>query len=267
VWRERFGLVVPPTVYGASVGSWALAELGEFAEAHRMSSRGLAAAEKLNHPHSIAFACVGLGIVHLRQGASTAAVAVLERAVSLCEAADLPTVFLEVAGPLASAYAGAGRAADAIALLERAVAQAVILRHRLGHALRSGSMAEALLAAGRIDEAAPLAKLYVQLARAAGTRGPLAWGLHVLADVATRSEPPDVEIAEMALDECLALASDLGMRPLHARGLLARGQLLRRLGRRDEARTTVADAAARFRALDMTSLAGACDALASGGAV
>jgi class 3 adenylate cyclase len=264
VWRERFGLVVPPPVYGASVGSWALAELGEFAEAHRMSSRGLAAAEKLNHPHSIAFACLGLGIVHLRQGASTAAVAVLERAVSLCEAADLPTVFLEVAGPLASAYAGAGRAADAIALLERAVAQAVILRHRLGHALRSGSMAEALLAAGRIDEAAPLAKLYVQLARAAGTRGPLAWGLHVLADVATRSEPPDVEIAETALDECLALASDLGMRPLHARGLLTRGQLLRRLGRRDEARTTVADAAARFRALDMTSLAAACDALASG---
>src|SRR5262249_10191238 len=25
VWRDRFGLVVPPPVYGASVGSWALA--------------------------------------------------------------------------------------------------------------------------------------------------------------------------------------------------------------------------------------------------
>src|SRR6266850_1309155 len=184
MWRDRFGLVVPPPVYGASVGSWALAELGEFAEAHRMSSRGLATAEKLNHPHSIAFACLGLGIVQLRQGASTAAVAVLERAVNLCETGDLPTVFLEIAGPLASAYTGAGRAAEAIALLERAVAQAVILRHSLGHALRSGSMAEALLASGRIEDAAPLAKLYAQFARAANTKGPLAWALHLLASVA-----------------------------------------------------------------------------------
>jgi tetratricopeptide (TPR) repeat protein len=227
-----------------------------------MASRGLATAEKLNHPHSIAFACLGLGIVHLRQGASPAAVAVLERAVNLCETGDLPTVFLEIAGPLASAYAGAGRAAEAIALLERAVAQAVILRHRLGHALRSGSMAEALLVAGRIEDAAPLAKLYAQFARAANTKGPLAWALHLLANVAIRTEPPDVETAETALGECLALTTDLGMQPLHARALFTRGELLQRLGRLDEARTTIAGAAGRFRALDMTSWAAACDALA-----
>jgi class 3 adenylate cyclase/tetratricopeptide (TPR) repeat protein len=260
VGRDRFGLVVPPPVYGASVGSWALAELGEFAEAHRMASRGLAAAEALNHPHSIAFACLGLGTVHLRQGAPTSAVVVLERALSVCEQADLPVVVLELAGSLASAYAEAGRAAEAIALLERAVGQAMVLHHRLGHALRSGSMAEALRAAGRIEEAAPLAELYVRLTRAVNSKGPLAWALHLLADVAIRSEPPDAETAQTALAECLALATDLGMRPLHARALLTRGELLQRLGRLEEARTTIADAAGCFRALDMTSWATACDA-------
>jgi class 3 adenylate cyclase/tetratricopeptide (TPR) repeat protein len=262
VWRERFGLVVPPAVYGTSVGSWALAELGEFGEAHRMASRSLAAAEKLSHPHSIAFACLGLGFVHLRQGAPTPAVAVLERALSLCESADLPAVLLEVALPLASAYAESGRAEDAIALLERAIAQALALRHRLGHVLRSGSMAEALLAAGRVDEAGPLAQLYVQLARAINSKGALAAALHLLARVAARREPPDVPGAESALGECLALAAETGMRPLHARALLARGELLSRTGRVDEARTTLAEAAAAFRALEMTSAAAACDAVA-----
>jgi len=251
VWRDRFGLVVPPPVYGASVGSWALAELGEFSEAHRMAARGLAAAEALDHPHSIAFACLGLGIVHLRQAEPDSAAIVLERAMEVCESADLPAVFLEVAGPLASAYAALERAPEAIALLERAVAQAITLRHRLGHALRSGGMAEALLAAGQVEEAAPLVELYVQMARMVGSQGPLAWALHLQADIAMRREPPDATTANAALDEALALTGELGMRPLQARALLTRGRLQQRLGRADDARATMADAAERFRSLGM----------------
>jgi class 3 adenylate cyclase/tetratricopeptide (TPR) repeat protein len=262
VGRDRFGLVVPPAVYGTSVGSWALAELGEFAEAHQMAARGLAAAEKLNHPHSIAFACHGLGIVYLRQGVPTAAVTVLERAMALCESADLPAVFLELAGPLASAYAEAGRAVDAIALLERAVAQALALRHRLGHALRSGGMAEALLAAGRAEEAAPLAQLYVELTRAVNSRGALAGALHLLARVAVQIDPPDAHTAEKALDDCIARATELGMRPLRARALLTRGELLQRIGRLEDSRTILTEAARDFRALGMTSCAATSDALA-----
>src|SRR5207247_8620621 len=103
----------------------------------RMPARAVAAAQKLSHPHRLAFACLGLGIVHLRQGDATSAVAVLERGLRLCETADLPTVILEMAGPLASAYAGAGRTTEAIALLERAVAPPRGLRHRQGKVLRS----------------------------------------------------------------------------------------------------------------------------------
>ena len=262
VWRDRFGLVIPPPVYGASLGAWALAELGEFAEAHRMAARGRATAEKLEHPHSLAFACLAVGMVHLRQG--TPAVEVLEHAVRLCETADLPVVFLEVAGPLAAAYVTAGRAADALTLLERAVTQALALRHRIGHVLRSLNMADALVAAGRVEEAVPLAELYVQLARGVNSKGQLAWGLRLLGEAALRKEPADASLAEPALEECVALASALGMRPLHARALLARGQLLQRLGRATEARVTLDDAAERFRALQMTAWLEVCTAARAG---
>ena len=260
LWRDRFGIVVPPPVYGASIGSWALAELGEFADARRMASRGLAAAEAMNHPHSVAFACLGLGIVELRQGAAASAVTVLERAMEICELADLPAVSIELAGPLASAYAHADRVSQAIALLQRAVAQAVALRHRLGHVLRSGGMAEALLAAGRVEDAAPLAELFVQLTRSVNSRGHLAWALLLLAETATRSKPLDADTAETALAESTSLASELGMRPLQARALLTRGLLLQRLGRVEEARVAIADAAERFRTLNMPEWAAACDA-------
>jgi tetratricopeptide (TPR) repeat protein len=254
-------------VYGASVGSWALAELGQFTDAHRMASRGLAVAEKLSHPHSIAFACLGLGIVHLRQGAPASAIEVLERAMSVCESADLPVVVLELAGPLASAYAEAGRGDEAIALVERAVAQAMMLRHRVGHVLRSAGMAEALLAAGRPSDAAPLADLYVQLARTAGSKGALAGALHLRARVALATEPPDVDTAQTVIDECLARATETGMRPLHARALLTCGQILQRRGRLEESRTTFRQAAERFRALDMATWTAMCEALAGGAPV
>ena len=77
-------------------------------------------------------------------------------------------------------------------------------------------MAEAYLATGRLEEALPLAQLYVELARMVDGRGHVAWALHLLADVASRRDPNDAT-AESSIDACLALARELGMRPLEAR--------------------------------------------------
>jgi tetratricopeptide (TPR) repeat protein len=250
---DRFGLAMPPEVYGATIASWALAERGEFASARALAGRALATAEALNHPHSIVFACLGVGTVDLRRGAVAAAVEILERALHVWESADLPPVLLELAGPLASAYASAGRAGEAIALLERAVQQAMALRHRLGNVLRSGGLAEAYLAAGRLDEALPLAQLYVDMTRMVNGRGHTAWALRLLGEIAARVEPPEAGRAEAAFAESLALARELGMRALEPRVLLARGRLLERMGKADDAREAVAAAEAQFAALEMTT--------------
>jgi tetratricopeptide (TPR) repeat protein len=190
-------------------------------------------------------------MVHLRQGAAAEAVRVLERALAIWEGADLPAVLIEISGLLASAYCQAGRPDDARALLGRAVAQALALRHNYGHVLRTGGMAEAHLGAGRAEEAAPLARLYVDLTRMVGSPGTTAWALRLLGEVGARCGDPDAGEAEAALDEALALARRLGMAPLEARVLLTRGLLLARHGRGGESRAAVAEAAERFAALGM----------------
>ena len=232
--RERFGMALLPAVYSRTVMAWALAEEGLFARGLEVGHQGLQIAERLNHPHSIVFALHGIGTVHLRRGDFPEAIRILERAQAICETADLPAVFLEVALPLGSAYAQGNRASDAVALFERAVSQAMALKHHLGHWLRSGGMAEAYLAAGRAEEALPLA-----------------WARHLLGAVAANVGPKVFDRSKRELRAALASAESLGMRPLAARCHLTLGDLYLRTGRRQEAASEFSAAAEICRAADM----------------
>jgi class 3 adenylate cyclase/tetratricopeptide (TPR) repeat protein len=249
--RQRFGMALLPAVYSRTVMAWSLAEQGRFAEGFAAAREGLRVAEGVNHPHSLVFALLGLGTLELRRGDLAEAMRTLERGLACCEANDLPAVALEVAFLLGSAYAQAGRPADAIALLERAVAQALALKYRLGHWLRSGGMAEAYLAAGRAEEALPLAQLFVEITRVMGARGPQGWACRLLGEAATQVGPAAFEQAETALGTALGLAEELGMRPLAARCHLARADLQLRKGGREEAIASLSAAAAICRAADM----------------
>ena len=261
VHPSPFGIVVPPAVYGRSIAAWALADLGDFAEGRCLAAQALDIATALDHPHSIIFASIGAGTVHLRRGEAADALAVLERAHALWRTVDLPAVLIELAGPLASAYAAMGRAGEAIALLEEAVAQAIALRHGLGHVLRTGGLAEAYLAAGRVEDAHPLAQLHVQVARTVRLRGTEAWALRLLAEAEIHRETPDAEAAMQALEAALAIADELGMRPLAARCRLTRAALDQARGRPDDACRAATLALAQFRTLDMPRFAAQAEAM------
>ena len=249
---ERFGMAMPVAVFGRSVASWALAELGDFDAGRESADAALAIAESVKHPHSVIFACMGRGTVDLRQGNFASAIAVLERAYALWESVDLPALLVEFAAPLASAYAQGGRADAALQLLQRAVAQALSLRHRYGNVLRSGGMAEALLAAGRIDEAIPLARLYVEITRAVDARGAHTWALHLLGDVLAAH---DADEARATLSAALPAAEELGMRPLEARCHLSLGRVHRRAAAKEPADRAFTRALELFRTLGMTTWA------------
>lgn len=245
-------MVMPVAVFARSVASWSLAELGDFAGGRRIADEALAIAEALDHPHSVIFACIGLGTVDLRRGDLPAAIAVLERAYNLWQTVDLPAVLLEFAGPLVSAYAQAGRPQEAQRLLELALAQALLLRHRLGNALRSGGMAEALLAAGRIDDALPAAQLYVELTQAVNARGHHAWALHLLGEVLTRRGPAGFDEAHSVLSTALSAAEHLDMRPLQARCYLSLGRAHRLASARAPAESALMCALPMLQALGMS---------------
>jgi class 3 adenylate cyclase/tetratricopeptide (TPR) repeat protein len=257
---ERFGMAQLASVYSRTVMAWSLAELGEFDRGQAAGEEGLRIAEAAEHPHSVIFACVGLGTLYLRRGECERAASILERAYVAWQATDLPAVLLELAAPLAAAYGECGRVSDALSLLEHAVSQAVLLRHRVGHWLRTGGFAEAHLRAGNVEEALPLAQMFVEIARMVHARGSEAWALHLLGDIHSRRDPVDEPPAEAALAAAIAIAGELGMRPLQARCLLTRGLLRHRTARSAEAHDDLAAAAQALRALGMTAWAERADA-------
>src|SRR4029450_4262218 len=103
------------------------AELGMFAEGCVLGEEGFRIAEAVAHPASLMTAFWGNGLLSLRQGDLPRALPLLERAVGLCQAADMtgPAWFPLFAAPLGAAYTLAMRVADAVPLLTQAMEQMI----------------------------------------------------------------------------------------------------------------------------------------------
>jgi tetratricopeptide (TPR) repeat protein len=67
---------------------------------------------------------------------------------------------------------------------------------------------------------------------------------------AARREPPDHEPAEAHYQQALALADELGMRPLQAHCHRGLGTLYTKAGAREQARAELSTAIALYRAMD-----------------
>ncbi|MGH8057998.1 MAG: tetratricopeptide repeat protein [Candidatus Entotheonellia bacterium] len=102
-----------------------------------------------------------------------------------------------------------------------------------------------------MQEAVQLAGRALDLSRAHKERGYQAWALRLLGEIAAHQDPPEVEPAEHHYRQALALAGELGMRPLQAHCRLGLGQLYARMGRSDEARTELAAAIESYRGMEM----------------
>jgi class 3 adenylate cyclase/tetratricopeptide (TPR) repeat protein len=122
---ERFGQVIFPVVHSCANLASCHAELGTFAEGHALGAEGLRIAEVVEHPASLMYSSWGMGLLSLRQGDLHQALPLLERAVSVCQDADLPVWFPWVATALGAAYTLVGRVSDAVLLLTRAMEQTI----------------------------------------------------------------------------------------------------------------------------------------------
>src|SRR4029453_1422910 len=76
-----------------------------------------------------------------------------------------------------------------------------------------------------------------------------AWALRLLGEVSPRCDPPGH--ADRHYREALALAEELGMRPLVAHCHLGLGKLYWRTGRREQAQEHLTTATTMYRAMDM----------------
>ena len=106
--------------------------------------------------------------------------------------------------------------------------------------------------AGRLEEANVLAEGALALANRHQEQGNRAYALLLLGQIAARRAPPECEHAEAHYQQALALAKELGMRPLQAHCHLDLGILYTTTDRRERARAALAAAIALYRAMDMT---------------
>ena len=166
--------------------------------------------------------------------------------------ADNPALFPLVAATLGTAYTLDGRVADAVSLLTRAMEQATATERVDFQALCCLSLGEAYVLAGRLEEAHALAERTLVLVRERQERGNEAYALRLLVEIAAHREPPESVSAETYYRQALALAEELGMRPLQAHCHLGLGTLYAQTGRPELARAALTAAIALYRNMDMT---------------
>jgi hypothetical protein len=137
-------------------------------------------------------------------------------------------------------------------LLTQALEQTIATDMVGYQALCNLSLGEAQLLAGCLEEAHALAEQALTLARAHQERGHEAYALRLLGDIAARCNPPEGEPAATHYRQALALAEELGMRPLLAHCHLGLGTLYAKIGQGEQASAVLSAARALYRAMEMT---------------
>jgi class 3 adenylate cyclase/tetratricopeptide (TPR) repeat protein len=251
--QERFG---DDSIQGAWVRATqarALGALGRFAEAFGRLREAIQIAEEAGQVNSLVYPLMDLGTLTLDQGDFAGAVAPLERGLELCRTKEVPWLLPHFAWALGAAYHGTGRRAEGLALMEDA-ARGFAARTTGSLAVwpgRVGALGRAYLLAGRLADAARIAQDGLTVARQQGERGVEAHILRLLGDVATHPDRFEADAAETHYRQALALADELGLRPLLAHCHLGLGKLSRHTGKREQAQEHLTAATTMYRDMDM----------------
>jgi tetratricopeptide (TPR) repeat protein len=158
---------------------------------------------------------------------------------------------LIVAG-LGYASALQGHLAEGRVLLEEGISVGIRTGGLVGIAHRVAWLSEVYRLEGHGEATWQHACQALDLARQRQARGDEARALHQLGVVQAHADPLDAAQAEAHYRQALALAEELGMRPLVAHCHLGLGTLYAKAGRADQARTELAAAIKLYRAMDMT---------------
>jgi DNA-binding NtrC family response regulator/tetratricopeptide (TPR) repeat protein len=220
--HHRYGVAGLPSVLSRIWLAWCYAECGRFADAVTCGDEAVQIAVEGDDPFTRVGAPLGSARGLLRRGDAVGATAGLEQSLDLARVWDIPVWAPILSAELGAAYVEAGRIADAVRLLEQALATS----WKVDVSLWTCWLGEAHLRAARLDEAERQALRGLELARARGERGNEAHACRLLGEIAARAEERHLRAADL-YGQSLALAVELGMRPLAAHCHLALGKLHR----------------------------------------
>ena len=247
--RERFGRPIYPAVTARLHLATCLSAIGDFRQAIRTADEGLGIAAALQQPAGLLIAQVSRGEPLLHQGRFHDAIPWLERGMALYTP-ELGAWYPMTAGALGYAYAMTGRLADAVPLLEEAVERARRVDRRR-ETQWMAYLSATYLRAGRPEDAQAMAERLLALGHAQGERSTEARGRHLCGGIALQRGPAHAEAAETHYRHALALAEELGMRPLQAHCHRGLGALYATTGQREQARTALSTAIEMYRDMEM----------------
>ena len=229
-----------------------LSMLGEFAEGRRHGEEALrlATLEGRGAIPIIAHGC--LGQLYLAQGDLEHAIRVLDQGLALCRTSGHQGWLRGIAAGMGYAYALQGRLAEGRALLEEAISVTLRTGALDNHSHRVARLSEVCRLAGCSEEARQYARQALDLARQHKECANEALALHQLGVVHAHADPPDAAQAEAYYQQALALANELGMRPLVAHCRRGLGTLYAKVDLREQARAELSTAIDLYRAMDMT---------------
>jgi class 3 adenylate cyclase/tetratricopeptide (TPR) repeat protein len=250
--RERCGLTGFPAVMSRWLLAESLANLGTFDEAMVHAQEGVRVAEAIDHAFSLILACWGLAYVYGMKGDFSQAGRLSDRGFALARDWNITLLSPYLASYLGYMYALSGRVAEGVSLLQQGLAAfESIVGFRVFHSLVLVHLGEACLLADRLEDALASAERALKLSRERGERGYEAWALRLLGEIASHRVPPDVDKGEGHYRHAMALAAELGMRPLVAHCHLGLGKLYQYTGKREQAREHLTTATTMYREMDM----------------
>ncbi len=246
---ESYGAAALPAVLSRAFLAQVLADQGAFPEGRLQGSAALTIAEAAQQPFSQVIACWGLGYLYVEQGETETAIPILEQGVEMAERLSIAGWAGTLMPTLGYAYAVAGRLGEAIPLLEESLKRLVATRR--GHALFTARLGHAYLGARRENEASQLAADALSTARRRGERGYEARALQILGEITGHAAVPHLDIAIRHEREALAMAQELGMRPLAAHCHVSLAKLYRHTAQREQAHDHFTTAMTMYREMDM----------------
>jgi tetratricopeptide (TPR) repeat protein len=250
--RESFGLVGPASVNSREVLVRCLAETGAFGQGIVRGEEALHIAAASDHPYSCFLAALRVGELYLCKGDVHRAIPLLERGLELCQAVNLEPWLPPITSALGLARMLSGQVAEAMPILEQSLGWATSMTSMFELSPSLRRLSEAFLLTGQIPEAIALGGRALEHAQVHQERGHEAWALRLHGEIAARCEPPRIEPAEDYYRQALALAQELGMRPVVAHCHFGLGALHAWGGRRKQARTGFSTAIKLYRAMEMT---------------
>jgi tetratricopeptide (TPR) repeat protein len=210
-----------------------LSVLGEFAEGRRHGEEALRLA-MIDGQRDALITARAPRLPIPRPGDLEAAIRVFEEGLALCRTSGNRGPQWAIVGVLGEAYALMGRVAEGLALLEEA-RRDDLRTGRLGgsYVTHLRQLSAVSLLDGRFDESWQHACQALDLARQLKALGEEVRALFQRGAVHAQASPPEATQAETHYQHALALAEELGMRPLQAHCRRGLGTLYAKTGRQD----------------------------------